>query len=169
MGRVHPALYRLTASLPDPGSASAVTFGLREVGTTGTQFTINGRRTFLRGTLECAIFPKTGHPPTDVASWERIIRIAKAHGLNHIRFHSWCPPKAAFEAADRLGFYYYVEAGVVVEPVHAGSASGFPWTTGSAARRIASSAAYGNHPSFVLMSAGQRTRPGATASSWPAG
>jgi hypothetical protein len=52
------------------------------------------------------IFPLTGHPPTDVDSWKRIIRICKAHGLNHIRFHSWCPPEAAFTAADELGFYF---------------------------------------------------------------
>ena len=70
---------------------------------------INGRKTFFRGTLECCIFPLTGHPPTDVESWKRIIRIAKAHGLNLIRFHSWCPPEAAFVAADELGFYYQVE------------------------------------------------------------
>ena len=86
-----------------------VRFGLREIGTQGTQFVVNGRKAFLRGTLECAIFPKTGHPPTDVDSWRRIVRIAKAHGLNTIRFHSWCPPEAAFTAADEEGFYYQVE------------------------------------------------------------
>ena len=105
-----PALLVMTAVMPN-GAARRELFGLREVSTSGTQFTVNGRRTFLRGTLECAIFPKTGHPPTDLESWTRIVRIAKAHGLNHLRFHSWCPPEAAFEAADRLGFYYYVEAG----------------------------------------------------------
>ena len=26
-----------------------------------------------------------------------------AYGLNHVRFHSWCPPEAAFVAADELG------------------------------------------------------------------
>jgi beta-galactosidase/beta-glucuronidase len=63
-----PALHALTATLPDGGSHT-VTFGLR--------VTINGRPAFLRGTLECAIFPLTGHPPTDVDSWKRIIRIAR--------------------------------------------------------------------------------------------
>jgi beta-galactosidase/beta-glucuronidase len=85
-------------------------FGLRTLSTTGTHFALNGRPIFLRGTLECAIFPKEGHPPTDVESWRRIVRICKAHGLNHIRFHSWCPPEAAFVAADEEGFYYQVEA-----------------------------------------------------------
>jgi hypothetical protein len=148
-----PALYRLTASLADPGSAKTVTFGLRDVGVDGTQFTVNDRRTFLRGTLECAIFPRTGHPPTDVASWERIIRIAKAHGLNHIRFHSWCPPEAAFEAADRLGFYYYVEAASWANQSTLLGA-GLPvddWVRRETDRILR---AYGNHPSFVLMSQG---------------
>ena len=103
-----PALFRLTATLDAAGSRDEreVVFGLREIATRGTQFTINGRPIFLRGTLECAIFPLTGYPPTDVESWKRIVGIAKAHGLNHIRFHSWCPPEAAFDAADELGFYF---------------------------------------------------------------
>ena len=63
-----PTLYRLTAALPGDGAPFSTTFGLREIGVSGTQFTVNGRRTFLRGTLDCAIFPKTGHPPTDVGS-----------------------------------------------------------------------------------------------------
>lgn len=86
--------------------------GVRELATKGTQFTINGRPAFLRGTLECCIFTKTGHPPTDVAEWKRILNVAKAHGLNLFRFHSWCPPEAAFAAADEVGFYYHVEAAV---------------------------------------------------------
>ena len=68
----HPVVQHLTASL---GEASrTVDFGLREIATDGTQFTINGRVTFIRGTLECCIFPKTGHPPTEVESWKRIIK-----------------------------------------------------------------------------------------------
>ena len=82
---------------------------MREIGTKGTQFTINDRPTFLRGTLECCIFPLTGYPPTDVEEWMRILEVAKAHGLNHMRFHSWCPPQAAFEAADRLGVILHAE------------------------------------------------------------
>ena len=70
----HPELLHLTARLR--GAERRVTFGLREISTQGTQFAINGQRTFFRGTLECCIFPKTGHPPTDVASWKRIIMIA---------------------------------------------------------------------------------------------
>ena len=95
-----PNLYRMKIEMTyEDGNKEnrEVTFGMREFKTRGTQFIINGRPLFLRGTLECAIFPKTGYPPTDTASWMRIFRIARAHGLNHMRFHSWCPPEAAFD------------------------------------------------------------------------
>ena len=107
-----PAVYTVTASIDrQPSGARTARFGLREIGTKGTQFLLNGHPIFVRGTLECAIFPKTGHPPTDLESWKRIIGIAKDHGLNLFRFHSWCPPEAAFQAADQLGFYFHVECG----------------------------------------------------------
>jgi hypothetical protein len=127
--------------------------GVRDFGVRGTQFAINGRPTFIRGTLDCCIFPKTGHPPTDVAEWRRIIGVAKAHGLNLIRFHSWCPPAAAFAAADELGFYFHVEASSWAnnsttlgdgKPVD-------PWLYEETARILK---AYGNHPSFILMAYG---------------
>jgi hypothetical protein len=150
-----PVLHRLEATLETGAGRDrrAVDFGLREVGTRGTRITVNGRPTFVRGTLECAIFPKTGHPPTDVASWKRVIGIAKAHGLNSMRFHSWCPPKAAFEAADELGFYHQVE----VASWPNGSTrlgAGLPvdeWLYREAGRILRE---YGSHPSFLLMSAG---------------
>jgi hypothetical protein len=145
-----PALYRLTATLDGGKDARSVNFGLREIATQGTQFLLNGRKTFFRGTLECAIFPLTGHPPTDVESWKRIIRIAQAHGLNQIRFHSWCPPEAAFAAADELGFYYQVEvASWANQSTRLGV--GLPvdqWLYKEADRILK---AYGSHPSFVLM------------------
>ena len=145
-----PLLYRLTVSLDDRRAAKTVTFGLREVGATPDKLlTVNGRKTFLRGTLECCIFPLTGYPPTDVGSWKRIIRICKAHGLNHIRFHSWCPPQAAFDAADELGFYYQVECGVWTNPGNGTPVDRWLWDE---AERIVR--AYGNHPSFLLLASG---------------
>ena len=110
-------------------------------------------RLFFRGTLECAIFPRTGHPPTDVAEWKRIIRVCKAHGLNHIRFHSWCPPEAAFVAADEEGFYFYVEASSWANQSTT-LGDGKPvdrWIYEETERILRY---YGNHPSFVLMSYG---------------
>ena len=132
------------------GDATAVTFGFRELSTQGTQFVLNGQKIFFRGTLECCIFPLTGHPPTDVDSWKRIVRIAKAHGLNHIRFHSWCPPEAAFAAADELGFYYQVECASWANST-TGLGQGKPidkWLYEETDRILA---AYGNHPSFMLL------------------
>ena len=150
-----PALYRVGATLEAGGSRDTrtVVAGLRAIATRGTQFTLNGRKAFLRGTLECAIFPKTGHPPTDLASWKRVVGIAKAHGLNTIRFHSWCPPEAAFTAADELGFYYQVE---VASWANGSTRLGVSlpidgWLYREAERILE---AYGNHPSFLLMAYG---------------
>ena len=142
-----PNLYRLDATLNGNQSVS-VRFGLREISTAGTQFTINGRKTFLRGTLECCIFPKTGHPPTQVEEWKRIITVAKSYGLNFMRFHSYCPPEAAFVAGDELGFYFQVET------CWATVGDGQPvdqWVFDETARILKS---YGNHPSFILMAYG---------------
>ena len=130
-----------------------IRFGLREVGTAGTQITLNGRPIFLRGTLECAIFPLTGYPPTDVESWRRIIRICKAHGLNQIRFHSWCPPEAAFDAADELGFYYQVECPSWANQ-GAAIGEGRPLDQWLYHEGWRIQAAYGNHPSFLMMAYG---------------
>jgi hypothetical protein len=144
----NPALHRLTARLGAAEKASV--FGLREITTAGTQFLLNGRKTILRGTLECAIFPRTGHPPTGVEEWKRILNTARDHGLNHLRFHSWCPPEAAFEAADEMGFYYQVECGSWAN-MSTTIGDGKPideWIYREADRILQ---AYGNHPSFVLM------------------
>lgn len=106
-----PALYRLTAELIS-GKKKEVTqlqFGMREFSIQGKWFYVNGRQTQLRGTVECCTFPLTGYPPTDVEAWERIFRIYRNSGLNHVRFHSYCPPEAAFIAADLVGIYLQPE------------------------------------------------------------
>jgi beta-galactosidase/beta-glucuronidase len=88
-----PNLYTMSISLAGGNvqDHKVVTFGMRDFKTRGTQFTINGRLTFLRGTLECAIFPRTGYPPTDTASWMRIFRIARAHGIEPYSFSLLVP------------------------------------------------------------------------------
>ena len=134
------------ASRPNSAIRPSATFGFREIKAEGTQFVVNGRKTFIRGTLECCIFPKTGHPPTDVAAWKQLIGVAKSHGLNCLRFHSWCPPEAAFVAADELGMYFQVEVAAWAE-----IGLGKPidkWLYAETDRILQ---AYGNHPSFVLM------------------
>jgi hypothetical protein len=162
-----PNLYRMKVEMSDGDGFKQnreVTFGMREFKSSGTQFTINGRHVFLRGTLECAIFPKTGYPPTDTASWMRIFRIARAHGLNHMRFHSWCPPEAAFEAADHTGFYLHVECSSWANS-GASIGDGKPldkFLYDESERMIR---AYGNHPSFCMMLYGNEPA-GANQEKW---
>ena len=107
----NPALYRASFSLQSKTGTDEqqVEFGVRDFKTEGRSFTINDRPVFLRGTLDNAIFPLTGYPPMDVPAWERIFNIIKNHGLNHVRYHSWCPPVAAFKAADLVGLYLQPE------------------------------------------------------------
>ncbi len=155
----HPNLYNMQLELKTEETCDKqeIQFGMREFTSQGTQFAINERPVFLRGTLECAIFPKTGYPPTDTGSWKRIINICKAHGLNHIRFHSWCPPEAAFVAADELGFYYQVECSSWANS-ESSIGDGLAideWLYKESERMIKE---YGNHPSFCLMAYGNEPR-----------
>src|SRR5208282_3281933 len=146
----HPALQHLKVILQSPERDSrGVVFGQREVSTDGTQFTINGRKTFFRGTLECCVFPKIRHPPTDIDDWKRVIRIAKSCGLNLIRFHSYCPPEAAFEAADQLGCYIQVETCWANQSTTIGDGKPVDQWVYDETEWILK--AYGNHPSFILM------------------
>ena len=125
-------------------------FGLREIGTRDRQFVLNGRPIFLRGTLECNIFPMTGYPSMTVDGWARLFRIARSYGLNHFRFHSWCPPEAAFEAADRAGFLLHVELPVWSNKVGLDPAlNEFMRAEGHRILRT-----YGNHPSFTMLCLG---------------
>jgi len=152
----NPNLYTLKTRLKTKSDTHehTTTFGLRQIELDGNRILLNGRRIFLRGTLECCIFPKTGYPPTDVESWKRIINICKAHGLNHIRFHSWCPPKAAFEAADKLGFYYQVECSAWTNYGERGIGNSDPVDQWIYDESDAILKAYGNHPSFLLFAYG---------------
>jgi len=127
-----------------------VSFGMRKFAAKGTQFTLNDRPIFLRGTLECSVFPLTGYPPTDVTAWQKIYRIMKSYGLNHIRFHSWCPPEAAFAAADIEGIL--VQAEGPMANVAAGKVAERDAFMTAEYQRIVDT--YGNHPSFCLMTLG---------------
>ncbi len=152
----HPHLYRMKVSLRSGSNGPDIQtriFGMRSFKTSGTNFTINGKPTFLRGSLECAAFPRTGYPPTDVPSWMEELRTCKSYGLNHLRFHSWCPPEAAFVAADSLGMYLQIECS---------SWANWGTTIGDGkpideyiyreSRAIVK--AYGNHPSFCMLTYG---------------
>jgi len=153
----HPELYQLSAILTGEPALKADTFktsfGMRQIKAVGKQLQINGKPLFLRGTLECAIFPQTGYPPTDVDEWVRILNICRAHGLNHLRFHSWCPPEAAFTAADRTGFYLQVECSSWCnQSTKLGDGKPFDQYLYEESQRMADT--YGNHPSFCMMAYG---------------
>jgi hypothetical protein len=152
-----PSLYRLSVDLK--GSKGEVLdyksedFGMREFKTRGTRFEVNGQQIFLRGTLECCIFPLTGYPPTDIKAWEKVLQTFKDYGLNTVRFHSWCPPEAAFIAADKLGIYFQIECS---SWANSGTSIGdggiideYIYNEGD---KILT--AYGNHPSFCMLAYG---------------
>ncbi len=147
----HPNLYLAEVSLAAGAmkSGEAIPFGVRDFSTRDGQFLINGRPTFLRGNLTGGEFPLTGHFPMDEKEWERVIRIMKSYGLNHLRFHSFCPPDAGFAAADRLGFYFSPEAPFWTK-LKGDSPEG-QFLRDEAMRMIRR---YGNHPSFVMMGLG---------------
>ena len=150
-----PALYNLNAKLTTQSGEDddTISFGMRKFVASGKNFAINNRVTFLRGTLECAIFPLTGFPPTDIDSWIRVIKIAKSYGLNHMRFHSWCPPEAAFDAADQLGFYLQVECSSWANQ-GATIGDGNPIDNYIFNESESIVKWFGNHPSFCMMAYG---------------
>jgi len=125
-------------------------FGYKVVGNNNGNLALNDKRIFLRGNLECVIFPLTGYPPTKKEDWAKLISQAKAYGLNHLRFHSWCPPKAAFQAADEAGFYYQVE--LPHWSLKVGEDANTTAFLKEEAKRIIKN--YGNHPSFIFMAMG---------------
>ncbi len=75
----------------------------------GSQFCADGHKVFLRGKQDAAVWPLTGHVAMGVGDWLKYLGTCAEYGINHIRFHSWCPPEAAFVAADRLGIYLQPE------------------------------------------------------------
>lgn len=146
-----PNLYRLGVYVGK--DYYETTFGIRDIAIKDRQFYLNGRPIWLRGTVENCCFPETGYPPTDEESWLRIFRKCKQYGLNHMRFHSYCPPEAAFAAADKVGFFLQPEG--PSWPNH-----GVKLRRGQKideylleeSKRIID--AYGHHPSFIMMAAG---------------
>ena len=148
-----PNLYTLTVS--SGKQQKTVTFGMRSFKAEGNRLLINGKPTFLRGTLECCIFPLTGTPPTDERGWMKVFTTAREYGLNHLRFHSWCPPEAAFRVADKMGFYCQVELPNWSLKVNQDSATAkFLYQEFDNIIRN-----YGNHPSLCIISCGNELQP----------
>ncbi|RIJ50602.1 glycoside hydrolase family 2 [Maribellus luteus] len=169
-----PEVYQLEVALNSGKNSDnySTEFGFYEVTAGKHKILINGDPVFLRGNLDCVHFPLTGYPSCKVEEWERIFRIYKDYGLNHVRFHSWCPPEAAFKAANRVGIYMQAEASIwidwwmSVDNIERGrpemNTKGFPKGLGHNASRDSFVVKemnrvvdfYGNHPSFTLFCIG---------------
>ena len=130
-----PQLYCLSASVGS--DYYETTFGIRRVKADGGQLSVNGRPLLLRGTLETGNFPKTGYPPTDEYPWTEMFTKVRRYGLNHVRFRSYCPPEAAFAAADQLGVYLLLEGTMTPE------------------EQKSISDTYGHHPSLLMTTVGE--------------
>ena len=133
-----------------------ITYGVRDLTIKDKQFLVNDRTVLLRGSLDCCVYPLTGYPPMDKAGWLRVMGICKSYGFNFMRFHSWCPPEAAFAAADDLGFMFQVEVPVwtMDAPAFGEDAPRDQFIRDELARILET---YGNHPSFALMAMGNES------------
>ncbi len=148
----NPNVYRITCRLNTSNDKAqyeyeqSADFGMREVKQGKNHVLLNNRPIHLRGTVENAVFPKTGYVPVEDAEWDRILGIMKEYGMNHMRFHSWCPPRAAFRMADKHGIYFEVEM-----PMWGKDAEPDEDRYNFFRREMrAILKEYGNHPSFVL-------------------
>lgn len=154
-----PTTYTVRAEIVDPRAPTnalsriSTPFPMRHIEPMDRQFLLNGAPLYLRGTMDAAVFPITGHPPVDIGAWRDRLASVKSFGLNHVRFHSWCPPDAAFQAADELGIYVQVElpAYTTIDAKKEPELTEFLREEARAVLRE-----YGNHPSFSLMAMGSQ-------------
>ncbi len=147
----NPRLYTRTVNYR--GMEIPVTFGMREIEIKGRQFYLNGRPIWLRGTVECCCFPETGYAPMEEEEWMRIFEKCREYGINHMRFHSYCPPEAAFAAADRVGIYLQPEGpSWPNHGVRLRRGQRIDQYLMEETKRIVDT--YGHHPSFVMMASG---------------
>ncbi|MDR0836507.1 MAG: hypothetical protein LBN11_08030, partial [Tannerella sp.] len=150
-----PALYMLNVAF-EAGKETGekqVQFGMRDFKIKGKWFYVNGNKTMLRGTVENCDFPLTGYAPMDVEEWVKIFRKCRDYGLNHFRFHSFCPPEAAFKAADIVGFYLQPEG--PSWPNHGPKlGNGEPIDTFLMNETLRLTKSYGNYASFCMLSCG---------------
>lgn len=168
---VTPNLYELELELQNKKwyDSYKTEIGFRDISASRSKILVNGKPVFMRGNLDCVHFPLTGYPSCDIEEWERIFRIYKDYGLNHVRFHSWCPPKAAFTAADRIGIYIQAEVIWIdwwmtntppdrKDMITKGSPEGLgknPSADAFVQKELSRMLdAYGNHPSFIMQCIG---------------
>ena len=117
---------------------------------------VNGQAVLMRGPVNECVYPATGYPPMDKEAWLRVLRICKSYGFNFMRFNSWCPPEAAFRAADETGIYLQVELPFwsIDAPVFGGHPQRDQFLFDELQRILTT---YGNHPSFAFMAMGNES------------
>ena len=154
----NPHTYSMEIKIKNDGETineEVYSFGMLSFKTTEKKFLINGQETFLRGKHDGLIFPLTGYAPTDLESWIKVLNISKEYGINHYRFHTCCPPKAAFEAADIVGIYMEPElpfwGTITTEEDENHDQVMQDYLIEEGYRMLDE---FGNHPSFVMMSLG---------------
>lgn len=140
-----------------------VQFGFCDFEAIENRFVVNGQKIFMRGEHDGGMFPLTGYPSMNKEDWLHIFKIGKRYGLNHWRFHSWCPPEAAFDAADIIGIYLQPELPLFsqkFENTLIGKDLSRDEFLFDELIRILDT--YGNHPSFVFMCMGNELKGDST-------
>ncbi len=151
----HPEICKMVVCPVGSRDTYHLTFALTDFKADGHQFTNHGMPVFLRGKHDGMIFPLEGAAPMDVNGWLKVMKIAKSYGINHYRFHTCCPPEAAFIAADLLGIYmepeipFWGSVHAPEDPEYDPQEQAYLIAEG---KRILEE--YGNHPSFAMFSLG---------------
>lgn len=139
-------------------SKRSVIFGVRDFGDDGTgRLALNGRRIFIRSEANCGEFPETGYSSADVDVWMDVLNRFKEYGVNLMRFHSHCPPEAAFVAADRIGMLMQPELSQWNPKNALETEESVRYYTTELAQIIRMLA---NHPSFVMLTFGNELQNG---------
>lgn len=123
------------------GDKENIDFGIREFKVNKTGFEVNGKPVFLRGRRCSGIFPFSPKTPADTEIWTDIFRTEREYGINYYRFDSYCPPEAAFKAADAMGIYLHPTI-----PIK------FCGSEYAANEGLEILKTFGNHPSFCMFS-----------------
>lgn len=149
----HPNL--LQAEVTVENESVSAYFGIRKLSNDVRRLLVNGKEVFWRGKHDGLVFPRTGYAPMTVEEWKQVFATAKEYGINHYRFHTCCPPDAAFTAADEMGIYMEPELpfwGTIAAPGEEYYNEEEQQYLLSEGYRILKD--FGNHPSFAMFSMG---------------
>ena len=104
-----PRVYKIGVAFDDDYQEKP--FGMRQFSLKDGQLCINECPIWLHGTVEDGSrFSETGYPPMDEDTWTDIFKKCEEYGLNYMCFRGYCPPEAAFAAADKIGFYLQTDS-----------------------------------------------------------